>query len=171
MRSKRWLLCAVLLVFVASIVTIQADSGKKFVSVKKKISAENGGTISIKYDGDTYAALHVNAGALDKKTKIKIKALLYKEKDDEGKYKEKDDEEKDAVAGLAVEFGPDGLKFNPPYAVFSLERPLLKKFVGSQLYVWDEAGNVLWASGKITKSVKRINLRLRHFSLYYFERR
>lgn len=151
------LMLALLLIGTLGVWADDDDDDGGFTSESKVISAKKGGVINVDYDGKTYARFIVPRKALKEDTEISVDALIYYE-----------DEE---FLGFAVNFGPDGLQFKKPYAILSLEKPLLKLFRGSRILIWDEDGNLLWSSDTIDKKTKRVGIRITHFSLYYFERR
>lgn len=154
-RRSFLLVGAVLAVLLAGGIVIQAADQNSFTHSEELITEESGGSIGVVFDDDVYAVFSVKQNAVKADTKIKIDAMLEKSEDN--------------FAGFAVNFGPDGQKFSPP-ATLSLERPLVEMYVGSDLVIWDENGKKLW-SGTIDDSVQRISMKIKHFSLYYFERR
>lgn len=154
--QTHWLAGVTLALLLMGILGIQADQGA-FFQVTEKISADEGGVATLTHNGVTYARFVVEPGTINEDIELSVQVYIDKVK---GKFQ-----------GFAVDFGPDGLQFNPPYGQFIVEKPLLKLFKKHNLVLWDEYGNELWHSPTIQESTKQLTFRFKHFSLYYFERR
>ena len=133
-----------------------ADEGT-YIHAEKEINAAQGGILPVVHEGITYAYFGVYPGTIARDVLLTIDTYI--------------ERQNGQVTGIAVDFGPDGLQFAKPYAIFSLERPFLDLFDGARIAVFDEYGSKIWESDVIDGSVRRILVRFKHFSLYYFERR